>query len=136
MMDRFTPPFLLKFDWWSHPLLFTQTLLLGTQEYFHSVYFLFAFLFCYLPIYNTHLFHMFSLIIFCVPNLIFSCLSRQSGEEWTIDECSNCRCVEGRVKCQVKQCRQVECGKDETPVTIPGQCCPICQKRQWNNLRK
>ncbi|XP_035826566.1 uncharacterized protein LOC101845560 [Aplysia californica] len=69
----------------------------------------------------------------CQPVPDATCLYQartyQPGEEWTVDECTNCRCLGGRVTCNVKRCPTVDCAKDEAPVTTPGQCCPVCQKR-------
>ncbi|GFS04146.1 kielin/chordin-like protein [Elysia marginata] len=52
----------------------------------------------------------------------------QAGDEWSADECTSCSCLGGQVSCNYRQCPQLTCRRDETPVTTPGQCCPVCQK--------
>ncbi|RUS81899.1 hypothetical protein EGW08_010326, partial [Elysia chlorotica] len=54
--------------------------------------------------------------------------SFQAGDEWASDECTSCRCMGGQVSCRVRQCPQLRCRRDETLVTTPGQCCPVCKK--------
>ncbi|KAK3790015.1 hypothetical protein RRG08_016329 [Elysia crispata] len=54
--------------------------------------------------------------------------SFQAGDEWASDECTSCSCLGGQVSCNVRQCAELRCKKDETPVTTPGQCCPVCKK--------
>ncbi|CAL1547511.1 unnamed protein product, partial [Lymnaea stagnalis] len=53
----------------------------------------------------------------------------QTGSNWTEDECTSCRCNTGQVTCHVRSCLSVQCARDESLVTVPGQCCPVCKKR-------
>ncbi|XP_072164791.1 kielin/chordin-like protein [Diadema setosum] len=50
----------------------------------------------------------------------------QSGEMWLRDECTNCECVAGEVQCRTQRCPVMNCASDETPVVMPGDCCPRC----------
>ncbi|XP_069129569.1 uncharacterized protein [Argopecten irradians] len=51
----------------------------------------------------------------------------QTGDVWTIDECTTCSCLGGTVSCTTEQCDYQSCGFDATLSRIPGQCCPVCQ---------
>lgn len=55
----------------------------------------------------------------------------QPGESWTVDDCTSCQCQGGRVTCSIRQCPAFQCASDEVPITTPGNCCPVCQKRKW-----
>ncbi|XP_067836581.1 kielin/chordin-like protein, partial [Heptranchias perlo] len=50
----------------------------------------------------------------------------QSNQHWEVDECTTCTCISGEVHCQTEHCPQVTCASDESPVLIPGMCCPHC----------
>ncbi|XP_072327025.1 kielin/chordin-like protein [Scyliorhinus torazame] len=53
----------------------------------------------------------------------------QSNRHWEVDECTTCTCVSGEVHCQTEHCPPVTCSSDESPVLIPGMCCPHCIPR-------
>ncbi|XP_067915424.1 kielin/chordin-like protein isoform X4 [Heterodontus francisci] len=53
----------------------------------------------------------------------------QSNQHWEVDECTSCTCISGEVHCQTEHCPQVTCSSDESPVLIPGMCCPHCIPR-------
>lgn len=66
-----------------------------------------------------------------VQNMIFLLISEclyknkvyRDGEEFSLDPCTSCSCVNGSVKCGSVQCDPADCGN---PVTLPGQCCSSC----------
>ncbi|KAL5291972.1 hypothetical protein ACFFRR_011011 [Megaselia abdita] len=46
------------------------------------------------------------------------------GAEWKeADDCMDCRCENGDIKCQSSFCKPLDC---ENAVKIPGQCCKVC----------
>ncbi|XP_060698750.1 kielin/chordin-like protein isoform X3 [Hemiscyllium ocellatum] len=53
----------------------------------------------------------------------------QSNQHWEVDECTTCTCISGQVHCQTEHCPPVSCSSDESPVLIPGMCCPHCIPR-------
>ncbi|XP_072922836.1 kielin/chordin-like protein [Hemitrygon akajei] len=53
----------------------------------------------------------------------------QSNQHWEVNECTTCTCVSGEVHCQTEHCPQLACSSDESPVLIPGMCCPHCIPR-------
>ncbi|XP_048465930.1 kielin/chordin-like protein [Rhincodon typus] len=53
----------------------------------------------------------------------------QSNQHWEVDECTTCTCISGEVHCQTEHCPPVTCSSDESPVLIPGMCCPHCIPR-------
>ncbi|XP_078275752.1 kielin/chordin-like protein isoform X1 [Rhinoraja longicauda] len=55
--------------------------------------------------------------------------SYQSNQHWEVNECTTCTCVSGEVHCQTEHCPQLTCSSDESPVLIPGMCCPHCIPR-------
>ncbi|RXN38597.1 kielin chordin [Labeo rohita] len=48
------------------------------------------------------------------------------NDHWEVDECTSCSCVYGDVHCQTQRCPSLTCASDETPVQVPGMCCPHC----------
>lgn len=45
-------------------------------------------------------------------------------EQWDEDPCTHCECSEnGENLCNISMCKPMSC---EKKVTIPGQCCPVC----------
>ena len=63
------------------------------------------------------------------------CVFIQPGEKWIVDECTQCQCQGGAVSCSVQRCPVEDCKQDEIRATSPGQCCPVCLKREWNRKR-
>ncbi|XP_064417188.1 kielin/chordin-like protein [Latimeria chalumnae] len=47
----------------------------------------------------------------------------KNGDSFTVDSCNSCICLSGDVSCSRKQCEEVSC---DTPVYLPGECCPRC----------
>lgn len=46
------------------------------------------------------------------------------GEEWReADDCMECRCENGDIKCESSLCKPLDCAN---AVKIPGQCCKVC----------
>ena len=66
-------------------------------------------------------------ISFCIWDVVL-----QPGEKWIVDECTRCQCQGGAVSCSVQRCPVQDCGQNEIRATSPGQCCPVCLKREWN----
>ncbi|XP_062899606.1 extracellular matrix protein FRAS1 isoform X1 [Mobula hypostoma] len=48
--------------------------------------------------------------------------------EWMSTDCIVCSCTNKQVKCSLKYCPSISCGKGETMNTPPGECCPKCVK--------
>ena len=48
-----------------------------------------------------------------------------NGQEWNIDDCTFCSCMEGEIMCMVVDCAMPPC---DNPVYIEGQCCPVCEE--------
>ncbi|XP_056333779.1 kielin/chordin-like protein [Danio aesculapii] len=48
------------------------------------------------------------------------------SDQWDVDECTTCTCVNGDVHCQTQRCPTLTCASDETPALVPGMCCPHC----------
>ncbi|GFO17120.1 LOW QUALITY PROTEIN: cysteine-rich motor neuron 1 protein, partial [Plakobranchus ocellatus] len=44
------------------------------------------------------------------------------SDVWREDDCTTCTCKNGHAQCQAEACA-AECAN---PVTVPGQCCPVC----------
>ncbi|KAL5011079.1 hypothetical protein ScPMuIL_013384, partial [Solemya velum] len=59
-------------------------------------------------------------------NCLYQGIVYQDGQQWTVDECTNCECLSGGVQCATKRCPNLECGPEETPSVPPGYCCPVC----------
>ncbi|XP_078669070.1 peroxidasin-like isoform X2 [Branchiostoma floridae x Branchiostoma belcheri] len=47
----------------------------------------------------------------------------QDGDTWDPDDCTACRCQEGKATCVRQKCPEKSCAK---PLLIPGECCPVC----------
>lgn len=45
------------------------------------------------------------------------------GDKWTKDDCTQCKCRDGNVKCKTSKCPPATC---ENPKKMPGVCCLIC----------
>ena len=63
------------------------------------------------------------LVVF-VAGCRYNGIYHQDGIEWTIDNnpCKTCTCRAGIVTCIEMECFTT-C---DNPITIPGQCCPVC----------
>ncbi|KAJ8371934.1 hypothetical protein AAFF_G00298460 [Aldrovandia affinis] len=46
------------------------------------------------------------------------------GDHWREDDCTFCQCVSGEARCVAAACGH-SC---LSPVTVPGECCPVCQE--------
>ncbi|GFS26235.1 kielin/chordin-like protein [Elysia marginata] len=49
----------------------------------------------------------------------------RNGQRFTApdDKCQRCQCKDGSVTCQRVGCPEVKC---LNPITVPGECCPVC----------
>ncbi|CAH1252881.1 PXDN [Branchiostoma lanceolatum] len=47
----------------------------------------------------------------------------RDGDTWDPDDCTSCRCQEGKATCVRQKCPEKSCAK---PLLIPGECCPVC----------
>ncbi|XP_002738062.1 kielin/chordin-like protein [Saccoglossus kowalevskii] len=56
----------------------------------------------------------------------FGGITYQPKERWIKDECTNCECKAGEVRCVTTRCPPISCFADETPAITPGVCCPSC----------
>lgn len=53
----------------------------------------------------------------------------KDGETWKLDECSNCICQYGQLRCSVQQCQLEEskdCPLNHRKQKLPGECCTQC----------
>lgn len=46
-----------------------------------------------------------------------------NGSSWVQEDCYDCKCLNGEIKCQASSCRGLTC---EITVKPPGECCEIC----------
>eukprot|EP00058_Branchiostoma_floridae_P020862 XP_002606352.1 hypothetical protein BRAFLDRAFT_67595 [Branchiostoma floridae] len=47
----------------------------------------------------------------------------RDGDTWDPDDCTSCRCQEGKATCVRQKCPEMSCAK---PLLVPGECCPVC----------
>nr|AOP31975.1 kielin-like protein [Nematostella vectensis] len=69
-------------------------------------------------------------LIVCIDN----CTCRDNGtvyhngDRWkhSNNTCITCHCQAGKIICSPKKCAKLNCSGASRPVTLPGQCCPMC----------
>ncbi|XP_071959599.1 uncharacterized protein [Antedon mediterranea] len=49
----------------------------------------------------------------------------QNGQTFEQDMCTTCTCVRGSLRCEAKECQELDCPV-EHQITLPDQCCPSC----------
>lgn len=48
----------------------------------------------------------------------------EDGEDWMTDDCTTCKCSNGKIDCHIEKCPEIVC---LTNKYIPsGKCCPVC----------
>eukprot|EP00118_Oscarella_pearsei_P011717 m.80451 g.80451 ORF g.80451 m.80451 type:complete len:2029 (+) comp36196_c0_seq4:124-6210(+) len=71
----------------------------------------------------------------CCSNCLDGCLYEGSiyspSEEFDLEPCTKCTCERGSVSCSTQQCPPLSCSQS---VTIDGQCCPVCQVCNYENV--
>ncbi|TRY83559.1 hypothetical protein DNTS_016269 [Danionella cerebrum] len=55
---------------------------------------------------------------------------RAHEEQWSLDDCTFCQCVDGETHCTAMACKQ-SCHR---PVKIPGECCPYCEEPSYESV--
>ncbi|XP_043916303.1 extracellular matrix organizing protein FRAS1-like [Protopterus annectens] len=73
----------------------------------------------------------------CVPS---SCLldgtEYKHSQQWKKDNCTTCKCDQGKVKCYTEICKPITCEKGQKNVKHNWQCCDSCQATKGNCLHE
>ncbi len=52
---------------------------------------------------------------------------RRTGNQWNEDDCTECKCLNGKKSCIAVSCARPKC---ENPIKKPDICCPVCENPQ------
>ncbi|CAH0554381.1 unnamed protein product [Brassicogethes aeneus] len=54
--------------------------------------------------------------------------SYEDGESWNLNECSSCKCHQGKPSCAKTKCNKTNCPPGASLRKLPGECCPKCEE--------